>query len=337
MKYKTAAACAFAALAPFALSIPAGAVSPSARVTKTLEGKPVTQTVCTWHNLFQAAKLWPKYRACPDTSLEEVARTYYSNKFSSSMMEILYSVGSGKGFHTHGAPKSERTLSYSFQLSFGYGKSNEATVCGWHNFFQSRMREPLYVQCRDPANPKKILTHKASYGMHSEPDYLKNPDNTNEAAREKTSRPAPNILAYLQGDKGAVVETRYIYGAGYDRTKCQWHNFFNSFNPFPYYVKCKGDQDLSVSIGKYKGGNNLRGLAVRANYSGDMTNGFEGNINFWLGEKRISTRACALHNLIESNMRWPSYVACGGIPLETLKARYPEPDRRTRFFNNYNN
>lgn len=253
------------------------------------------------------------------------------------MMEMLYSMGSGKGFHTHGAPKSERTLSYRFQLSFGNGKNAMATVCGWHNFFQSRLREPLYVQCRDPANPSKMLTHKASYGMHSEPDYLKKSRDSDESAREKTLRPAPDILAYLQGDKGAVKEARIIHSQWYNRTKCEWHNFFNSFNPFPYYVKCKGDKDLSASIGKYEGGKNFRSLGVRANYRGDMTEGFQNEVSFWLGKERIETKACALHNFIESSTRWPSYVGCDGFTREEIKDRYPGADRKVKYNNNYNN
>lgn len=269
-------------------------------------------------------KLWPQYKACADGPYTHLYDSLRSSSFS---MQVWLSYGDGKGFHTFGDPNDDRALRTRLEIPFGRGVSETATLCGWHNFFQARFRQPLYLKCVGK-------TRKQSYGMYAEPDQLERNWEI-EQPKEGTPRKAPDYLSMLQGDFGALAAWVRLGPETYHVTRCEKHNFIMSFNPYPYYAKCKGSS-LKDSIGNYKEAANIKLLNLKSRRADDPKYDLESFDWIYLGSKKIQAKNCDLHNFLESTMRWPAYVKCGSVAVGHMnRSIYPDPDRRTSYNNNY--
>lgn len=299
-------------------------------VVKIVEGQPVARTKCEWHNFFQSMNMWPRYSVCPGKTGHESFGFYASNFMPSSVLNdfLMYNFSQrysrGKDFV---APAG------SILTSFRIGDAwHTASICGWYNLFQSRYRTPYYLNCEGRSN-------RESFGMYSEPDYLKSGSANEQLTREILPRRAPDVSAFLESSQGAAPLSLWIGTREYKRSFCEWHNFFQSFNPLPRFAICYG-KTRDASFAQYEFGQNIIALKANVSPNGDATSKNFGEIvRFKLGEESVTAKRCALYNWLQSNMRWPIYRGCGTIRQDSFSTAnpsvFPKADRRYVYNHNY--
>lgn len=330
MKLSPLAFLALANVAPLAFIMPANAAAPvrdtgAENAVKIIAGQVVVRTKCEWHNFFQSVSMWPKYRICPGKNAQESYGFYASGNAPSSVLDVFLKLNPGQESATR--DDFVRPLG-SNQLTFRIGaKEHSASVCDWYNLFQSRYRTPYYLKCDGRSN-------RESFGRYSEPDYP-------EALGDDGNNPrrAPDIFAFLSGPPGSTALNLRIGAQSYTRSFCEWHNFYQSFNPLPRFIVCNGNT-RSESFGQYLFGQNIVALKVKSQANGDSTSkGFGEIVSFQLGAQTITAQRCALYNWLQSNIRWPVYRGCGAIRQYSFTNAdpriFPKGDRRYLFNQNY--
>jgi len=290
-------------------------------IVKYLDGQRVVHTSCEWHNFFQSMNMWPRYRICPGKSEHSSFGQYLSSSSASSSLDIFLALTRGQGNDRADYVTPVGTVELSFKIGDIWRR---ASVCAWYNLFQSRYRTPLYVKCANRTNDQ-------SFGRFSEPDYWKK-------RRALNQQKAPDILGFIGGHAGASALTLPINGVKRTLSICQWHNFVQSFNPTPRFVKCEGES-VEASYKVYSSGANIEALKViGSGRRGASLDGFEHDVNIIFGHKRVSLKRCALYNWLQSNIRWPIYRACGSETRQQIVSgdRTVYPARDEVFSYNYN-
>ncbi len=321
---------ALANVAPLTFIMPANAAAPvrntgAENAVKIIAGKEVVHTKCEWHNFFQSMNIRPKYRICPGKNAQESYGFYASGNASSSVLEVFLKLNRGQ----ENARQDDFVRPVgSNQLTFRIGaKERRASVCDWYNLFQSRYRTPYYLKCEGRSN-------RESFGRNSEPDYPEALGDVGNIARR-----APNISGFLAGPQGSTPLRLRIGAQSYTRSFCEWHNFYQSFNPLPRFIVCNG-RTRSESFGQYLFGQNIVALNIKSQANGDATStGFGELVSFQLGAQTITAQRCALYNWLQSNIRWPIYRGCGPIRQDSFANAdprvFPKADRRYLYNQNY--
>jgi hypothetical protein len=323
---------AIASLAPFAFAL-TSALATEARsaeadsVVKIIGGKEVARTRCEWYNFFQSLNMWPKYKLCPGKNVPDSYGFYLSDVAASSTLAIFLKLNREQNAVVSGDFVSGVT-SRAVSLRIG-ATSHTASVCEWHNLFQSRYRTPYYLECDGKTN-------RQSFGRYAEADFQVR---LNPNINEQTSRPAPNTKGFLKSASASRPLTLKLGEKDYTRSVCEWHNFFQSFNPLPRFVACSGKTPVE-SFAQYLFGQNIVALNVSITAEGNATSvRFGEDVSVQLGKDTISVKRCALYNWLQSNIRWPIYRGCGAttqISFANADPRvFPKADRRSLYNQNY--
>lgn len=192
MKAFTARLFAIASLAPLAFALNSTVVAEARSadadsVVKIIGGKEVARTRCEWYNFFESMNMWPKYKLCPQKNVPDSYGFYLSDVAPSSTLAIFLKLNREQNAVVSG-DFVRGVSSREVLLRIG-AASHKASVCEWHNLFQSRYRTPYYLQCDGK-------TRRQSFGRYAEADFLvrQNPN-----VNEQTARPAPNLTGFLKG------------------------------------------------------------------------------------------------------------------------------------------
>lgn len=326
MKASSARLYMIASFAPLALIACTSTAAYSAgadNAVKIIDDVKVIRTKCEWHNFFQSMNMWPRYRTCPGKSAQASFGQYLNSSSASSSIDTFLHLNRGQR-----QPAADSVTPVgSVRIAFKIGEVwHTASACAWYNLFQSRYRTPLYVKCEHRTNDQ-------SFGRNSEPDYWK------QRVRPAENRKAPAIQGFLEGRSGADLLTLPIGDVNYTRSFCEWHNFFQSFNPLPRFVTCFGKTAVE-SFSQYLFGQNIVALNVRMPANADATSiGFGEPVSFQLGAETITAKRCALYNWLQSNIRWPIYRGCGTIRQDSFVTAdpriFPKADKRYVYDQNY--
>jgi len=323
---------AITSLAPLVLAVNSASIATARSddaesVVKIIGGREVVRTRCEWFNFFQSINMWPKYKLCPGKNVPDSFGFYLSDVAPSSVLAIFLRLNREQNAIVSGDFVSD-IGSREVLLRIG-AASHKASVCEWHNLLQSRYRTPYYLKCDGQTN-------KESFGRYAEADFhrLLNPN-----INEQTARSAPNTTGFLKSSAAARALTLKIDGKDYTRSVCEWHNFFQSFNPLPRFVTCFGKNPVE-SFAQYLFGQNIVALNVSITSEGNATSVLFGEeLSVQLGKETISVKRCALYNWLQSNMRWPIYRGCGvttQVSFANADPRvFPKADARSIYDQNY--
>lgn len=323
---------AMASLAPVAFALTSLVVTQarsadSDRVVKIVGGKEIEGTRCEWYNFFQSLNMWPKYKLCPGKNVPDSYGFYLSDVAASSTLATFLKLNREQNAVVSG-DFVNGVSSRAVSLRIG-ATSHTASVCEWHNLFQSRYRTPYYLQCEGK-------TRRQSFGRYAEADFLVR---QNPGVNEQTARPAPNLTGFLKGAAALRPLTLKLGGKDYTRSVCEWHNFFQSFNPLPRFVACSGKTPVE-SFSQYLFGQNIVALNVSITAEGNATaTRFGEDVSVQLGKDTISVKRCALYNWLQSNIRWPIYRGCGATTQLSFgnanPSVFPKADARSVYDQNY--
>jgi hypothetical protein len=327
---------AFASLLPIALAMPAAAanqnvissstIDTSAKTSRDIGGHPVVLDRCDWYNFHQSISLWPVYKDCTTRKAEYWKKSHIVNGsygFSKNAVALMK-----RQAKNHSDVYTKPSELIQLEIDKHYNK----TPCAWFNYFHSRIRTPLYLKCENKSN-------QASYGMYSEPDFLKSFTTPGTIEQERThdqnasKKPAPVILSSTKFNEKI---TKKLGGQKITLTRCEWSNFFQSISFLPRYLACNvatnGDQ-----LRNYEGNKNLNKITFKFGADGSSQDGaeFKKFLVLTVGLKDVTATVCEWYNLVQSEYRWPIYRAC---PTDTSKkAKYtvktvngPGPDRLVR-------
>jgi hypothetical protein len=137
--------------------------------------------------------------------------------------------------------------------------------------------------------------------------------------------------AHSAGSDNAI---KIIDGVKVIRTKCEWHNFFQSMNMWPRYRACPA-KSANASFGEYLSASSASSsidtfLALNrgqkkpaADY---VTPVGSVPISFKIGHVRHIASACAWYNLFQSRYRTPLYVKCENRTSDQSFGVHSEPD-----------
>lgn len=339
---------AFASLLPIALALPAQAAGGNflelskdteKKVFRDIGGKQVDALRCQWYNWHQSISLWPVYVACDGKTANDVRDVYHpaknknKNGFSINAIKLIEAQADN-----HDSIFKVPGKHISFHIG---GKERESLPCSWFNYIESRHRMPLYVACGGKSR-------RLSYGMYSAPDFLKNfgvapPKGGTQAQfaalrvsaerawEAKQKGPAPNIVKELNAS-GKV--TKKIGATSITLTRCEWSNFFQSISFLPRYVSCTTPTHKK-QLGDYEENKNLDKISF--SFGGDASTQDDGEFNkpltLKLATKDVTASACEWYNLVQTEVRWPIYRACGSKG----KPSTPKADVLARHKLNYSN
>ena len=332
MKQLTASLFALVSLAPlvFVSSISATTAvraSGADNAVKIIGGKETVRTKCEWYNFFQSANMWPKYKLCPGKNTADSYGFYLSDVAPSSILATFLKLNREQNAVLSGDFVSAVG---SRQLTFKIGSSNlSASVCEWYNLFQSRYRTPYYLRCDGKTN-------RQSFGRNAEADF---PIGQGPGDDEQKARRAPDVESFLKGPAAQQPLTLKMGEENYTRSICEWHNFFQSFNPLPRFVTCFG-KTPPESFAQYLFGQNIVALNVSVPANADATSvRFGDAVSFQLGAETISVKRCALNKWLQSNVRWPIYRGCGAMSQGSFATAdpkiFPKADARYLYDQNY--
>lgn len=311
---------AFASLLPIALAMPAAAT------TKNTEknfvryiGVPISAEGCHWYNFHQSVSLWPVYTACGGKDKAHWRQHFHKkdhpNKFSDNAQKMM-----GK------ADLSSHTNVYKpGHILIEIDKHYDRQACEVFNYIHSRYRTPLYMKCEHK-------THKASYGMYSANDYLKNFKVPPGASRSERVQLERAWAAKQTGDAPVMsVElkkipkvTKEIGGKHYTMSACQWSNFFQSLTFLPRYLNCAAT-GADPHLPKYEKFANLNKITFGFSEGTSHTAAdfFNKDVTLAVGEQNVTAKACVWYNLLQGEVRWPMYKKCSPNSVAPTK---PTPE-----------
>jgi hypothetical protein len=133
---------------------------------------------------------------------------------------------------------------------------------------------------------------------------------------------------------GADNTVKIIDGVKVIRTKCEWHNFFQSMNMWPRYRACPG-KSAYASFGAYLSASSASSSidtfldlnrGQRQPAADYVTPVGSVRISFKIGDVPHTASACAWYNLFQSRYRTPLYVKCERKTNDQSFGSYSEPD-----------
>lgn len=322
---------AFASLLPIALAMPAAAATNNkGNKLERYIGGPVSTERCHWYNFHQSVSLWPVYTACggKDTQhwREHFHKKDHPNNFSDNAQKMM-----GKADLT-----SHTNVYKPGHILIEIDKHYDKQACEVFNYIHSRYRTPLYMKCEHK-------THKASYGMYSANDYLKDftvPKGASNSEKIRLERAwaakqtgdAPDVVAGL---KKITKVTKEINGKHHTMSACEWSNFFQSLTFLPRYVNCAAT-GADPHLPKYEKFANLNkikfGFSQGTSHTG--VDFFNKDVTLSVGEKNVTAKACVWYNLVQTEVRWPMYKKCSPNDVAPTS---PKPDLMVRHKLHYKN